>query len=218
MLAKSNPIDGTVISADFQTRGKGQRDHNWQSEANKNLLLSIILYPPQLTAEDQFYISMMTTNAITSFLQTFLPPERLWIKWPNDLYVDDKKLGGILIQNNLKGINIESSVLGIGLNINQNQFDPKLPNPTSLSSETGLTYELDQMKPALLRKLDEAYRLLISREFQLIKKQYETRLYRKGRLSKINTSSGIVEGTILGIETDGRLLVNIDGKLKKITH
>ena len=94
MIAKSNPIEGTVISTDFQVAGRGQRSHIWQSAPKKNLLLSIILYPHFINADKQFYLSMITANSLISVLKTVLEPEKLSIKWPNDIYFDDKKLGG----------------------------------------------------------------------------------------------------------------------------
>jgi len=218
LIAKSTPNEGTVISADFQTHGKGQRDNIWQSPPKENLLFSVILYPPELSASNQFYLSMMTSSAIISFLKTFLAPERLSIKWPNDLYFDDKKIGGILIQNNLKGFSIESTVIGIGININQRIFDPKLPNPTSLSLLQNKTFDLEQLKTVLYEKLDLEYQKLRSSSFSSIKASYESVLYNKGIISTVNCNSGQIKGTIIGVEADGRLLLNIDGKIKKLSH
>lgn len=218
MLSKSTPIEGTVISTDFQTRGRGQRHKYWQSEAGKNLLLSIILYPSNLTAGTQFFLSMMTANAITSCLQTLLPPERLRIKWPNDIYFDDKKLGGILIQNNLKKERIESSIIGIGLNVNQTLFDMNLPNPTSLAIESDNQHNIPDLKSKLFDALNHYYSCLNRKEFDKLKQVYESRLFKKGIVSEVHLNTGTVNGIILGVESDGRLLMNINGKIRKLTH
>jgi BirA family biotin operon repressor/biotin-[acetyl-CoA-carboxylase] ligase len=218
LLSKSNPIEGTVISTDFQTHGKGQRNHIWQSEAQKNLLLSIILYPRHLGADKQFYLSMMTACALTSFLETFLPAERLKIKWPNDLYIEDRKIGGILIQNNLKGALIHSTVLGIGLNINQKTFDSSLPNPTSLSLETAQEYKLADLKPVIYQKLESMYDLLNKGNFEAIKTTYESSLYQRGLKSRVKYREGEVKAVILGVEPDGKLIVNVQGRIEKLIH
>jgi BirA family biotin operon repressor/biotin-[acetyl-CoA-carboxylase] ligase len=161
---------------------------------------------------------MFTANAVTSFLQTLLPPERLRIKWPNDLYFDDKKIGGILIHNNLKKERIDSTVIGIGLNIQQTCFDPRLPNPTSLTLETGKIYHLNPLKLSLYQSLNEFYHLLITKDFRSLKQFYESNLYHKGLETIIHVRSGKYSGIILGIEADGRLRMNIGEKIVKLTH
>ena len=218
LIAKSNPINGTVISSDFQTHGKGQRDKNWQSIKKMNLLLSVILFPVYLTAGKQFYLSMMTSTALISFFETFFNRERLSIKWPNDIYIDDKKICGILIQNNIKGQTIDSTVIGIGINVNQKSFHPSLPNPTSLSSETDLDYDLEDLKSILFNHLNKQLFLLNHDSLSTLKENYESRLYKKGRISRISFKDGTIEGTILGVEPDGRLLVNAGGALKRLVH
>ncbi|HAY71465.1 MAG TPA: biotin--[acetyl-CoA-carboxylase] ligase, partial [Saprospirales bacterium] len=122
LLSKSNPNEGTVISAGYQTSGKGQGSNKWQSEADKNILLSFILYPKFLKASKQFYLSIFVANAIVNWLDKIIPEQPVRIKWPNDIYVGHQKLGGILIQNTLKADAIEHAVIGIGLNVMQQQF------------------------------------------------------------------------------------------------
>ena len=118
MLLKTiNPVEGTVIYADFQKAGRGQKDNKWESEKGKNLLLSIILYPTSIRPEDQFYLSMAVSLGICDFIDSFFPGSK--IKWPNDIYINDDKIAGILIENSVMGETIESTIAGIGININQ---------------------------------------------------------------------------------------------------
>lgn len=218
LLSKSNPIEGTVISADFQTGGKGQRNNSWQSDRNKNLLFSVILYPGWLSAARQFYLSMFASLAITTYLKTLLEPKKLFVKWPNDIYFDNLKLGGILIQNNLKGNSIETSVIGIGLNVNQNTFDPVLPNPASIAGITGTPQDIGQMKTALLSSLDTFYQQLLAGASKKIKNGYEDSLYKKGEHGVVIIRDQEFHGKILGVEEDGRLLMESGGKILKLMH
>jgi len=218
LIAKNNPTEGTVISTDFQSDGKGQRGNIWQSEANANLLFSVILYPRFLKIDQQFYLSMITAIAVCNIIETYLEPKKLFIKWPNDIYVENRKLAGMLIQNNLSNKLIESSVIGVGCNINQKQFDPVLSNPTSLMMENEIEHNKDEILGQILSELDKQYDLLKKQGFNEIKKNFEKRLMNKGVISKIKTKDTTIEGIILGVVEDGRLLVNIDGRVKKLEH
>ena len=113
LLSKSTPAEGTTISADFQTHGRGQYGRDWLSESTKNLLSSIILYPDFLPANEQFSLSKAVSLAVRNCINSFLPSKEIRIKWPNDIYCDDKKIAGILIQNLLTGNKINVSVIGI---------------------------------------------------------------------------------------------------------
>ncbi len=127
--------DGEVWVAEFQRAGKGQQNNSWESEAGKNLLFSIFLRPQRLRAAEQFRLSQAVSLAVCEALRE----EGLMavIKWPNDIYVGEKKIVGMLIEQHVMGEYVTSAVAGIGLNVNQTEFDPTLPNPTSLSLATG---------------------------------------------------------------------------------
>lgn len=120
----------SVLSAYEQTDGRGQRGNTWTSTPGENLMFSIVLKNPKVSARDQFVINEITSLSIVDFLSQHRISAR--IKWPNDIYVGSKKICGILIENSLRGSGISSSILGIGLNINQRNFDVNLPNPTSM--------------------------------------------------------------------------------------
>ena len=183
-----------------------------------NLLLSIILFPAKLPAGYQFFLSMMTANAVYSLLGTILPIKKLRIKWPNDLYFGDKKIGGILIQNNLKGKMVESSIIGIGLNINQCEFDSSLPNPTSVFLESGKTYDLKALKDKLLLCLNTQVRELYAGNYGDIQSAYESRMYNRGVKSTFSCQGTTYNGIILGVKKDGRLVADVDGRILTLMH
>ena len=217
-IAKSNPIEGTVISTDFQTAGKGQGANNWQSGRGENLLISIILRPVWLPASRQFYLSMMAAYSMHALLKTLLSPEKLSVKWPNDLYFEDNKLGGILIQNHLKGDRMEYSVIGIGLNINQLHFPPTLPNPVSLRLLTGIVYERGELQSNLIHILDQEYQYLMTGNHDRIKRLYEEKLYNRNKESVVTIRNEQIRGQILGVEEDGRLRMRVGDELKTFIH
>ena len=127
---------GYCISADFQTAGHGQATNHWESEDGKNLLFSLLLRPSVIPASEQFIITEIVTLAIINALQDYIR-QRITIKWPNDIYVGDKKLCGILIENALCGSVIDTCIVGIGININQELFTSDAPNPISLKQLNG---------------------------------------------------------------------------------
>ena len=120
----------SVLSALEQTAGRGQRGNTWTSNAGENLMFSIVLKSPALMAEDHFALNEIAALSVSEFLSTY--GIKAQIKWPNDIYVDEKKICGILIENSFRGKSISSSIIGIGLNINQRNFNVNLPNPTSM--------------------------------------------------------------------------------------
>ncbi len=120
----------SVLSAWEQTAGRGQRGNTWTSNAGENLMFSIVLKSPVLTAEDHFALNEIASLSVADFLSTY--GIKAEIKWPNDIYVDEKKICGVLIENSFRGKSISSSIIGIGLNINQRNFNVNLPNPTSM--------------------------------------------------------------------------------------
>jgi BirA family biotin operon repressor/biotin-[acetyl-CoA-carboxylase] ligase len=127
---------GYCISADFQTSGHGQATNRWESEDGKNLLFSLLLRPTVIPAAEQFVITELVTLAIINALQDYIR-QQITIKWPNDIYVGDKKLCGILIENALCGPTIDTCIVGIGININQELFVSDAPNPVSLKQLNG---------------------------------------------------------------------------------
>lgn len=143
---ENNDLTPTVVYTDCQTCGRGQRGNTWESERGKNLTFSLVLYPSWLSAAHQFELSMLVSIGIVNALRNHVVDHsRLKIKWPNDIYYDDKKVAGILIENSLSGQSIERSIVGIGLNVNQKEFVSDAPNPVSLYNITGSETSLDEI-------------------------------------------------------------------------
>ena len=145
LLDKGEDVSDNIVVTDFQTSGKGQGKNVWQSEDGMNLLFSIALDMSFLKAEDQFLLTQMVSVAMIDVLKNYLPEENLFIKWPNDIYFNDRKIAGILIKNEIKGMIMGTSIIGIGLNVNQTSFDESLPNPISMKMITGKDYDIEKI-------------------------------------------------------------------------
>ena len=147
--AKARLPEGSLVIADFQTAGKGQVGNSWESEAGKNLMFSILLYPDFLPANRQFLISQIASLSVKETLEKYT--DSVTVKWPNDIYWKDRKICGMLIENDLSGQHLYCSVVGIGLNINQEIFRSDAPNPVSLTQITGKTYDREDVLVCFLR-------------------------------------------------------------------
>lgn len=134
---------GTVVTTREQTAGRGQRGNSWEAEPGKNLTFSILLKPKYIKAQQQFYVSEIVSIAIVDVLKKLITNKNVLIKWPNDIYVDNDKICGILIENALMGNSIDRSIAGIGININQRKFLSDAPNPISLFNIIGKETDLD---------------------------------------------------------------------------
>jgi BirA family biotin operon repressor/biotin-[acetyl-CoA-carboxylase] ligase len=214
MLKTANPPEGTVILAAFQTDGKGQAENSWVSEAGKNLLFSIILRPFRIEAEKQFYISMCISNGIAAFLESNTLPAV--IKWPNDILVRERKIAGILIENSLSNRYLLTSVIGIGLNVNQKDFPSSLLSPTSVLIETGSPVELPITFGNLLTFLEDQLMLLYQGRLKDIRKQYLKRLWKLNEWALYKDKHNLFEGIITGIAETGELeLIRRDTQLRQ---
>jgi BirA family biotin operon repressor/biotin-[acetyl-CoA-carboxylase] ligase len=183
-LAKQNILkEGTVVVTQHQTAGRGQRGNSWVSEAGKNLTFSALLYPAFLPLSQQFLLSeavaLSVCDALNALLEHSTLPRAFRIKWPNDIYYQNRKIAGILIENELTGAKIERSIIGIGLNINQEQFSGNLPNPISLKQITGENTDLDSLLKTILKNMMLRYKQLKSGETGAIRADYHATFYRK---------------------------------------
>lgn len=170
----------SVIAAGFQTQGRGQGDHKWHSKEGENLTFSLVLKYQDiapLKAEEQLYITQIITYALRAFLSAHGINSR--IKWPNDIYVEDKKICGILIENMLNGEYVEASIIGVGLNLNQKQFPEDLPNPISISLLTKKEYSPEQMLAELYHYMEESVNLLKTEEGrEKLKSEFDAHVFR----------------------------------------
>lgn len=144
---------GDVLVCRTQTAGRGQRGNTWESEPGKNLTFSVFLRPAAIKASDAFLLSMAVSVGIVDALNRIVEPERIAVKWPNDIYWNDMKLAGILIENSFQGQSIGHSIVGIGLNINQKKFVSDAPNPVSLANISGKKYDLDDTLKTVVEEI-----------------------------------------------------------------
>lgn len=209
LLEEGVDIVDNIVVADFQSSGKGQGKNVWQSENGKNLLFSIALDMSCLRAENQFVLTQMVSIAMINVLKKYLPEENLFIKWPNDIYFKNKKIAGILIKNEIKGMMMGTSIIGIGLNVNQESFDENLPNPISMKMITGKDYDLESILNDIcfeLRTLSLEFKVN-AHSSQLTAHNYTNKLYRYKQWSFYQHEGSVKEMMIVGYDQFGRLLL-----------
>jgi len=213
LLTKRLP-EGIIFVANSQVDGRGQVSNRWESEPNKNLTFSILLYPDFLEIMKQFEISKAISLGVVDFLKELT--DHVSIKWPNDIYIGTKKVAGILIENSIRIDKISSCIVGIGLNINQKIFVSDAPNPVSLTHVTGLIYNLEESLSQLCQKIDVRYHQLRNGDFRQIDDDYIEMLYQLGNWSLYSDENGDFEGKIIGVDQIGRLMIEMrDGNIKK---
>lgn len=199
----------TTVVAEFQTAGKGQRGNTWEAEEGKNLLFSFVLYPTFLEARRQFILSQIVSLAIKEELSRW--SDEITIKWPNDIYWKDRKMCGILIENDLAGHNIARTISGIGININQELFHSDAPNPVSLKQITGQEHDRSSILAHILRRVEIYYNSLRTEEPNIysaeIAARYARSLYRRRGLHPYEDGNGKFLARLLRVEQDGRLIL-----------
>ena len=211
LVSKSNPTEGTTVLAHYQSAGKGQYGRIWESKPKENITLSIILRPGFLEIKHQFYLNVISSLAVADMLEYYVK-DIVKIKWPNDVYVRDNKISGILIQNNLQGVSIVNSVVGIGVNVNQETFHHDIPNPTSIKRECGDQIDLTELRKLLFGTFEKYYLQLKNGDRQELRKLYQDRLYKKGQASRFKLNDKTIDGVIHSVNRQGQLVIVIDGK------
>ncbi|MDD2797879.1 MAG: biotin--[acetyl-CoA-carboxylase] ligase [Bacteroidales bacterium] len=205
LIAKKECDEGVCIRARFQSSGRGQIGNSWESEPNQNLTFSFALYPEFLPATDQFLLSQLVSVAIKRVLDTYT--SEISIKWPNDIYWKDKKIAGILIENSLMGNNIDVSVIGIGLNVNQTTFVSDAPNPVSLAMILERRVDLELLLSEILNEVLVIYINLVQGKKSELRKEYERNLYRADGFFVYSDEGGRFTGKITHVYDDGRLCI-----------
>ena len=212
-----------TVVAEYQTAGKGCGSNTWESEKGKNLTFSVLLHPTEIRANWQFRISEAVSVALCETLEHYFRPlspsdsypelgeQEVTIKWPNDIYVGDLKICGILIENRLKGSTITDSIVGIGLNVNQREFWSDAPNPVSIYQLTGEETDREALLQAFLKELSKAMEM----EPEALAQAYRSRLYRREGMHRFSDSHGVFEAKVLNVLDDGRLvLLDTEGKAR----
>ena len=211
LLNKNEATEGFVIIAGEQTAGRGQRGNSWEATAGQNLILSVIWQPDFLAASDQFFLSMAVSLGVSDFLKRFLPPGVV-LKWPNDLYFQEDKLGGILIENSISGANLQNSVVGIGINVNQVFFQNS--RAVSMKLITGHTYELKTLIETLLECLEKRYLQLQQNSRSQLQQEYWSQLLGLNEYRFFEVAGEKLAGKITGTDPFGRLLLETENGLQ----
>ncbi len=210
LLANSEPVtEGTVIMAERQYAGRGQHQNKWLSEPGKNLTFSLLLKPSFLNAVHQFDLTRAISIGVYEALHKLLG-DYVKIKWPNDLYYADKKLGGMLIENTLQGERINNSVVGIGLNVNQEEFGEGAVNATSVKQILHKDYDLRVLLSEICSQIEQYYLHLKAGRVDLIRSEYLKRLYWLNQKKPFKTGDEVFTGVINGVAENGLLSVQKD--------
>ncbi len=196
---------GTAVFAHHQSKGKGQRHKQWQSESGKNIAISVILQPPRLEISQSFRLSMATALGVSQFFAHYAGSETS-VKWPNDLYWRDRKAGGILIENIIQGSEWKAAIIGIGININQTAFDDLGTKAVSLKQITGKDYQLVQLAKELCDYLNQAYALLHAMPVELVE-QYRKCLYKRDETVRLKQGTRVFDAIIKDVSELGELIV-----------
>lgn len=214
-LAAENKLqEFTVVTAGYQNAGKGQRGNSWESEKGKNLLFSFITYPGFVEARRQFVLSQTFSLAIKEELDVYA--NGFSIKWPNDIYWQEKKICGTLIENDLVGNHISRCVTGIGINLNQREFRSPAPNPVSLWQITGQEYDVQDFLHNVMTRTKEYYTCLQNGGSEEITRRYRQALFHAGEMHYYRDASGVFKACISGVSPEGLLMLEDEnGKQRK---
>lgn len=213
MLKLSSPPAGTVITAQEQTNGRGQRGSSWTAFKGDNLLASIIVYPKFLAPDETFMLSRITALAIREAIEA-LTDKDVFIKWPNDIIVEDKKICGILIENNWSDFKIQSAIIGFGINVNQDKF--MIPKATSVKNVIGHFIPLSEIQKTTLAYFDSWYSRLESGQKDFIKAEYEKHLFKKNEMAEFIFEDRKIKATIQGVNASGHLIL-LDSEGNKLS-
>lgn len=213
---QENLAEGFLLSSGFQTAGKGQGSHVWQSAPDANLLASLLLRPVWLPSEKSFLLNMAVSLGVRECVEV-LSGKEAQIKWPNDILVNDHKIAGLLIENVFSGSAWKYAVCGVGLNVQQTDFG-EIPYATSLQLLTGKTVSLHDVSLSLCYYIEKYYLQLKKHHHHFLEKAYTQSLWRFQHTSPFRIGSKVVEGEIEGVDNRGRLGVRIQGNIQFFTH
>ena len=214
LLANNEPIEGTAILAEYQQQGKGQRGNGWVSDYGLNLLVSYIFYPKFLQPKNHFYLNIITSIAVADLVKKNTNA-KVTVKWPNDIYCGNNKIAGILIENTVSGHSFTSSVIGIGLNVNQTIFPDFSIKATSLALEKDMILDRNEIFNDLSLILEKYYLMLKEGKYDKLKADYTNLLYRKNEKCNYLINGKIFSGEIISVDDDGKLVMKINEELKK---
>ncbi|HCN52791.1 MAG TPA: biotin--[acetyl-CoA-carboxylase] ligase [Prevotella sp.] len=197
--------DMTVAVANYQSAGKGQGTNTWESEAGKNLLFSILVHPVWVPVARQFLLSMAHALSLKDALNDY--SDGFAVKWPNDIYWEDQKISGTLIETTLGQGHIKDCIFGTGVDVNQQVFLSGAPNPVSLCQIVGHEVDRQELLEKILGNMDRYMHLLENGDYIDIAGMYHDSLYRKHGFYLYRDAEGLFEGAIVEVEDDGHLIL-----------
>lgn len=212
-LLSGEITEPTTVYTHSQTKGKGMGQNIWVSDDNSNVLFSIALFTT-VKSEEIFKVSLATSMAIFEFLK--LKGIKTKIKWPNDIYYNGKKVGGILIENKLDGNLVKASIIGVGINLNQEKFPKWLPNPISLKNITGKEYDVEEFVTGISEMVEKNLNEIKDVPFSDLRLNYLLNLYRFGEIAmwKIQGIKDEISGSIVDVKPSGKIVVQaVSGQL-----
>ena len=200
---------GFVVWADYQTAGRGQGTNTWESERGKNLTFSMMIRPRQVAASEQFILSMAHALVLKKALDAYpqpLPKRKgvFSIKWPNDIYWNDRKISGTLIENRLQGSYISECIIGTGINVNQQRFVSDAPNPVSLRQIVGEDVDREELLHTILELWSE---MMDTWNPEEIRKSYRQQMYRGEGWFEYSDKDGPFTARLVSVEDDGHLVL-----------
>ncbi len=219
LIRENKVAEDTIIFAHEQTSGKGQGDNNWESEPGKNATFSLLLFPSFLPPEQQFLLNKTISLGVLDFLCSIVIERKVSVKWPNDIYAGNRKIGGILIQNTICGTKFESCITGIGLNINQEMFNPGLPNPVSLKQITGKEYKVKNTVNLIVACIDKRYQQLKRGSSESFDIEFQEKLLWIREWKNYSVDKKLIKGKILGVDESGLLILETEnGSIRYLNH
>ncbi len=208
------PVRISLVTAEYQTAGKGAGTNTWESAEGENLLFSLIVQPSMVQANHVFVLSEAMSLSVCKALETI--GQGFSIKWPNDIYHNDHKIAGMLIENDIVGHHIGRSIMGVGININQTAFVSDAPNPISLAQILGEPIERRFIMEAVMEQFNTLYAMVEQGREEELHQQYLERLYRKGTYHAYCDENGQFEAQILDVEPNGHLLLqDMEGRTRR---
>ena len=212
LLKEISVVEGTIVLTHNQTKGRGQVGNTWQAETGKNLTFSLVLHPNFLAVDKQFYLSKITSLAVFGMLTDFLNPSLydIKIKWPNDILINNRKIAGILIENMLRGNFLQSSVIGVGININQQSFYNVDKQVTSLGILLQHDFDLKEMLHVFCKHFEALYLTLKQGNFNKITDAYFRQLYKFNEFAFYQAKEKKFTAKITHIEESGLLVLTTE--------
>lgn len=212
LIRSKKAVNGLTVITNEQTAGRGQQGNTWLSAANLNLTFSTIFFPDSYLIADSFYLNIISSLAVSKTIEPFLPSgKKVYVKWPNDIYIENKKVSGILIENALRGDKVNSVVMGIGINVNQTVFN--LPQATSLIQEAGNEINLQELFVKLCETIEHYYLMLEQGSKKELQELYLQKLLGLNKTLSFSDAEGTFSGSIRGITPSGELKIEKESGL-----